>query len=426
MSRPERSPSSPVRPLPAALLAAAICLGLAACSDDRGGDAGSSGEDGQTALGAPAAAPSDGLPTGDAAQDLEGRAAAVGAGGVEPASGRAVTDVPEQQLGAPVDDLMARAQAIFKPIPDRAPDPDGNPVTPAKVDLGRQLWFDGRLSSSGVISCNSCHNIGMGGVDGVPTSIGHGFQKGPRNAPTVFNAVFNVAQFWDGRAEDLMEQAKGPIEAAVEMNARPEEVVATLSSMPGYVEQFERAFPGQDESLSYDNIARAIEAFEVTLLTPNAPFDDYLRGDGEALDEKERRGLAAFMDRGCIACHSGVNLGGAAYFPFGLVSRPGADLLPEGDKGRFEVTRTATDEYVFRAAPLRNVALTAPYFHTGQVWSLHEAVEVMGTAQLGTELTADEVDDIVAFLGTLTGDQPRMEYPVLPLRGVDTPPPSGY
>src|SRR5690606_3662103 len=279
--------------------------------------------------------------------------------------------------------------------PYRAPDPEDNPVTDAKVALGRQLWFDGRLSSSGVISCNSCHNIGMGGVDGVPTSIGHGFQKGPRNAPTVFNAVFNVAQFWDGRAEDLMTQAKGPIEAAVEMNARPEEVVATLASISGYVDGFRAAFPGEADPVTYDNVARAIEAFEVTLVTPDAPFDQYLRGDGQALDEAARRGLAAFMDKGCLACHSGVNVGGAAYFPFGLLARPGAELLPAGDKGRFEVTHTASDEYVFRASPLRNVALTAPYFHTGQVWSLREAVQVMGTAQLGTELSAGDVDDIV-------------------------------
>ncbi|WP_305067661.1 cytochrome-c peroxidase [Lysobacter sp. GX 14042] len=394
-------------------LAAAVCLALAACSGEPEGDAPSASTDPAPVPGASA----PGLSTGPAASANEA---------VEPSADMAVTGVPEQALGAPADDLMARAQAVFKPIPARAPDPEGNPVTEEKVALGGQLFFDGRLSSSGVISCNSCHNIGMGGVDGVPTSIGHGFQKGPRNAPTVFNAVFNVAQFWDGRAADLMEQAKGPIEAAVEMNARPDEVLATLRSIPGYAEQFDLAFPGESEPLTYDNIARAIEAFEVTLVTPDAPFDQYLRGDNGALDAQARRGLAAFMDRGCIACHNGVNLGGTAYFPFGLVSRPGAELLPPGDKGRFEVTRTATDEYVFRAAPLRNVALTAPYFHTGQVWSLHEAVEVMGTAQLGTELTPEEVDDIVAFLGTLTGKQPRMEYPVLPVRGIDTPPPSAY
>ena len=413
---PSRDPRLSHNRLRIAAVAAAVGLALAACGGDTPDQADASSQP---------------VPIADnpAPADAGGQAAsttAVAGAGVEPAADRAVAEVPEQSLGEPVDDLMGRAQAVFKPIPARAPDPEGNPVTQEKVDLGRQLWFDGRLSSSGVISCNSCHNIGMGGVDGVPTSIGHGFQKGPRNAPTVFNSVFNIAQFWDGRAADLMEQAKGPIEAAVEMNAQPGEVVATLRSMPGYVEQFARAFPGEAEPLDYDNIARAIEAFEVTLVTPDSPFDQYLRGDNDALGEQGRRGLAAFMDRGCIACHNGVNLGGTAYFPFGLVSRPGADLLPEGDKGRFEVTRTATDEYVFRAAPLRNVALTAPYFHTGQVWSLHEAVEVMGTAQLGTELTTQEVDDIVVFLEALTGEQPRMEYPTLPLRGRDTPPPPGY
>lgn len=413
---PSRDPRLSHNRLRIAAVAAAVGLALAACGGDPPDQADASSQP---------------VPIADnpAPADAGGQAAsttAVAGAGVEPAADRAVAEVPEQSLGEPVDDLMGRAQAVFKPIPARAPDPEGNPVTQEKVDLGRQLWFDGRLSSSGVISCNSCHNIGMGGVDGVPTSIGHGFQKGPRNAPTVFNSVFNIAQFWDGRAADLMEQAKGPIEAAVEMNAQPGEVVATLRSMPGYVEQFARAFPGEAEPLDYDNIARAIEAFEVTLVTPDSPFDQYLRGDNDALGEQGRRGLAAFMDRGCIACHNGVNLGGTAYFPFGLVSRPGADLLPEGDKGRFEVTRTATDEYVFRAAPLRNVALTAPYFHTGQVWSLHEAVEVMGTAQLGTELTTQEVDDIVVFLEALTGEQPRMEYPTLPLRGRDTPPPPGY
>lgn len=405
----------PWRQLSLSILAMALAAG---CSE------------GQAPAGSAEQTPSPAATTQSAAlpADDGAGAAVTGAGqdAVEPAADRAVTAVPEEELGPPVDSLMQRAQAVFKPIPRQAPDLKGNPLNPEKVELGKQLWFDGRLSSSGVISCNSCHNIGMAGVDGVPTSIGHGFQKGPRNAPTVLNAVFNVAQFWDGRAADLMEQAKGPIEASVEMNARPDEVVETLASIPGYVEQFKAAFPGVSEPVTYDNIARAIEAFEVTLITPDAPFDKYLRGDADALDETQRRGLETFMNRGCVACHNGVNVGGAAYFPFGLVARPGAELLPEGDRGRFEVTRTASDEYVFRAAPLRNIALTAPYFHTGQVWSLREAVEIMGTAQLGMELSADEVNDIVAFLHTLTGKQPSMEYPHLPMRGDQTPVPSGY
>ena len=170
-------------------------------------------------------------------------------------------------------------------------------------------------------------------------------------------------------------------------------------------------------------MAVAIEAYEATLITPEAPFDKYLRGDGSALNESEKEGLALFMDRGCTACHSGVNLGGQNYYPFGLVAKPGAEILPEGDKGRFSVTETASDEYVFRASPLRNIELTAPYFHSGAVWSLEEAVAVMGTAQLGTELNDDEVKSIVAFLKTLTGNVPEVTYPVLPPSTANTPKP---
>ncbi|SJZ64045.1 cytochrome-c peroxidase [Novilysobacter spongiicola] len=410
--------SSPFRAPAARALALAVAavLALAGCSE-REPPAGGSGA-GEAA--------GEQAPGVDSAGVAANAPASAAEGEVLPPAGSAVSAAGGELPGEPADELMAQARAIFKPIPARAEDPEGNPVTEEKVALGRQLWFDGRLSSSGVISCNTCHNVGMGGVDGVPTSIGHGFQKGPRNAPTVYNAVFNVAQFWDGRAEDLKAQAKGPIEAAVEMNARPEDVVATLESIPGYVEGFDRAFPGESGSLSYDNIARAIEAFEVTLVTPDAPFDRYLRGDADALDDAARRGLSTFIGKGCAACHNGVNVGGGAYFPFGVVERPGAELLPPGDRGRFDVTKTATDEYVFRASPLRNVALTAPYFHTGQVWSLTEAVEIMGSSQLGAELTAAEVGDIVSFLHALTGEVPEIEYPQLPMRSDDTPPPSGF
>ena len=257
----------------------------------------------------------------------------------------------------------------------------------------------------------------------MPTSIGHGWQKGPRNSPTVFNAVFNAAQFWDGRAADLAEQAKGPVQAGVEMSSTPDRVVSTLKSMPEYIERFEDAFPGQDNPVTFDNMAVAIEAYEATLITPEAPFDKYLRGNSEALNEKEKEGLALFMDRGCTACHSGMNVGGQNYYPFGLVAKPGAEILPAGDKGRFSVTETASDEYVFRASPLRNIELTAPYFHSGAVWSLEEAVAVMGTAQLGIELNDSEVKSIVAFLKTLTGDIPEVTYPVLPPSTADTPKP---
>lgn len=320
-------------------------------------------------------------------------------------------------------ELRDRASTLFSAVPKYPPVIDGNELTAAKVELGKMLFFEPRLSSSHLISCNTCHNVGLGGDDELPTSIGHGWQKGPRNSPTVFNAVFNAAQFWDGRAADLAEQAKGPVQAGVEMSSSPDRVVSTLKSMPEYIERFEDAFPGQDNPVTFDNMAVAIEAYEATLITPEAPFDKYLRGNSEALNEKEKEGLALFMDRGCTACHSGMNVGGQNYYPFGLVAKPGAEILPAGDKGRFSVTETASDEYVFRASPLRNIELTAPYFHSGAVWSLEEAVAVMGTAQLGTELNDDEVKSIVAFLKTLTGDIPEVTYPVLPPSTADTPKP---
>lgn len=319
--------------------------------------------------------------------------------------------------------LRDQANALFKPIPDTAADMAGKPVNPAQVELGKQLFFDPRLSSSQVISCNSCHNVGMGGADNVPTSTGHAWQKGARNSPTVFNAVFNVAQFWDGRAKDLEEQAKGPVQNPVEMHNTPKNVELTLASMPGYVQAFGKAFPGEAAPVTFDNMAKAIQAFETTLITPDARFDRYLKGEDNALSDSEKRGLKTFIDSGCAACHNGVNMGGQAYFPFGLVNKPAENIRPSSDKGRFAVTRTASDEYVFRAAPLRNVALTAPYFHSGQVWDLKEAVAIMGTAQLGKQLSGADVEAITLFLKTLTGRQPEVAYPLLPPRTDRTPRP---
>lgn len=321
------------------------------------------------------------------------------------------------------DDTMSRAQALFKALPNEAPVLKGNPATPAKLDLGKKLYFDPRLSSSQLISCNTCHNMGLAGIDLQETSIGHGWQKGPRNAPTVFNAVFNIAQFWDGRAEDLKAQAKGPVQAAVEMNNTPERTIATLKSIPGYARLFRVAFPGQGDPITFDNMAKAIEVFEATLLTPDSPFDSYLKGNRKALGVQEERGLALFMDKGCVACHGGLNVGGSGYFPFGVVEAPSSEIRPAGDTGRFKVTNTLSDNYVFRAPALRNVALTQPYFHSGKVWRLDEAVVVMGSSQLGTKITDAEAHSITAFLGSLTGRQPMVVYPVLPASSDATPQP---
>jgi len=322
------------------------------------------------------------------------------------------------------EDLRSEALDMFQPVPSTVPSFTNNPVTPEKVELGKALFFDPRMSASGVFSCNSCHNLATGGDDNMSTSIGHGWQKGPRNAPTVLNSVFNEAQFWDGRAADLAEQAKGPVQASVEMANTPENVVSTLNSMPQYVDWFRGAFRGEDEPVTFDNFAKAIEAYEATLITP-APFDAWLNGDDNALSEPQKAGLRIFMDAGCTACHNGVNVGGQGYYPFGLVEKPGADVLPEDDKGRFAVTETADDEYVFRAAPLRNIAVTAPYFHSGIVWDLRTAVEIMASSQLGAELTEEEVDNVVAFLDALTGQVPEVTYPVLPAETAITPRPTG-
>lgn len=310
---------------------------------------------------------------------------------------------------------------LFAVIPQETPDLPGNPVTAEKVELGKMLYFEPRLSASWLISCNTCHNLGLGGVDLLETSVGHGWQRGPRNAPTVLNAVYNVAQFWDGRAEDLKEQAKGPIQASVEMNNQPDRVVATLTSIPEYVAHFQAAFPGEADPVTFDNMAAAIEAFEATLRTPNARFDLYLGGDLAALSEAEVDGVQTFIQKGCAACHNGINVGGQAYFPFGMVQRPDAAILPPGDLGRYQVTNTEADQYVFRAPPLRNVALTPPYFHSGKVWELRHAVALMSSAQLGAELTEAEVAAITAFLHTLTGDQPKVEHPILPPHTSATP-----
>ena len=321
------------------------------------------------------------------------------------------------------EDLRELATSVFKPLPSTIPAIKGNRVTKEKIELGKALFFDPRLSASGVFSCNSCHNLATGGDDNLETSIGHGWQKGPRNSPTVFNAVFNEAQFWDGRAEDLRTQAKGPIQAGVEMANTPEQVVVTLGSMPQYVEWFRSAFPDKDDPVTFDNMAIAIEAFEATLITP-APFDKYLNGDDLALSDVQKTGLRLFMEKGCASCHSGINVGGNGYYPFGVIEKPGAEVLPPDDQGRFEVTKTADDQYVFRAAPLRNVAVTAPYFHSGKVWDLKQAVAVMSSSQLGTELEPDEVDSIVEFLHSLTGEVPRIEYPILPAETATTPRPT--
>ncbi|MEW8977926.1 MAG: cytochrome-c peroxidase [Symbiobacterium sp.] len=284
------------------------------------------------------------------------------------------------------------------------PEPEDNPTTPEKVELGKMLYFDPRLSSSGVISCATCHNLGLGGTDRLPTSIGHGFQNTPRNAPTVLNAAFFQNQFWDGRAQGLEEQAKGPIQAEGEMNMPADQAVARIKSIKGYHEYFEKAFPGEADPITFDNIVKAIAAFERTLITPNDALDRYLRGDKQALSPQAIRGMETFDSIGCTSCHAGPALSSGAMMKFDWGS----------DAGKASWTNNPEDEKFFRVQTLRNVSLTGPYFHDGSVETLEEAVTIMARVQLGVELTDQQRDDIVAFLRSLVGEMPAVTVPVLP------------
>lgn len=287
------------------------------------------------------------------------------------------------------------------PLPLRVPVPADNPMSPAKVELGKKLFFDPALSRSGTISCNSCHNLGTWGVDNQPTSVGHKWQRGGRNSPTVLNSAFWSSQFWDGRAPQLEDQSKGPPLNPVEMASLGENEVVDRLRDAGYGSLFEAAF-GPD-SINYDNMAKAIASFERTLLTPDAPFDLYARGEGE-ISAAARRGMKRADEIGCTSCHSGplFTNNGFQNFAYG------------GDAGRKAVTGREEDDHTFRVQSWRNVAMTAPYFHDGSVQTLDAAVRLMAEVQLGTRLSDKDVADIVAFLETLTGKPPMVQFPILP------------
>lgn len=297
---------------------------------------------------------------------------------------------------------------IFEPIPAEAEAPADNPMTEEKVDLGHKLFFEPRLSRSGIISCNSCHVVGAAGVDHRPVAMGDSGRLGTRNSPTVYNAAFLETQFWDGRAPTLEEQAKGPIQAHVEMDLTPEEAVQRLEET-GYLTYFEEAFPEEEDPLTFDNIVKAIASFERTLITPGSPFDRFLEGEEEALDEKARAGLDLFLQSGCMSCHNGPLLGGRAFMPFTHALEKGGE-----DKGLYDVTGEEADKYVFRVAPLRNVEYTYPYFHDGSAKTLEEAVTIMGRSQLNREFTEEEVEELIAFLKSLSGPFPSIPHPHLP------------
>jgi cytochrome c peroxidase len=326
---------------------------------------------------------------------------------------------PEAPAGPDRAALRMRAETLFGELPEEATS-ESNPVTEEKIALGRMLFFDTRLSKNHDIACNTCHDLSNFGVDGEPTSPGHQGQRGERNSPTVYNAALHMAQFWDGRAADVEEQAKGPILNPVEM-AMPSDVdvIGVIKSIPGYAPLFAAAFPGEDDPITYDNIAAAIGAFERRLITADR-FDAFVSGRDEALSDAELAGLQQFMDAGCITCHIGPTIGGTMYRKIGLVNPYETD-----DTGRFKVTGEEVDKYVFKVPSLRNVAETGPYFHDGSVTTLAEAIRLMGHHQLGIELTDEQIAQIETFLGALSGtvDPAYIEPPDLPESGPDTPAP---
>jgi cytochrome c peroxidase len=315
------------------------------------------------------------------------------------------------------------ADSPWQALPEVAPAPADNPTTAAKVELGKMLYFDPRVSSTGTVSCFTCHNVMEGGDDHRPTSIGVHGHVGGRNAPTVYNAAFLDSQFWDGRAATLEDQAKGPPANSIEMGMpNLEAVIGRVRNIPGYKVYFETAF-GAGDVVTMDNLVKAIAAYERTLITPNSAYDKYAKGDTKALTEQQARGLQTFADVGCTSCHQGPNFSGPP-MPLGTGFFMKFPTFPDSpyvakydflsDTGRETVTKNAADKNVWRVPGLRNLVYTAPYFHNGQVHTMDEAVRVMASTQLNQSLDDAQVADIVAFLEALTGPFPVQQMPRLP------------
>ncbi len=315
-----------------------------------------------------------------------------------------------KQDNAKAEQLLETAKGVFATLPTQADNPE-NPITPEKVALGKKLYFDVRLSKDDKISCNSCHQIEKFGVDNLPTSPGNDGKNGERNSPTVLNAALHIAQFWDGRAKDVEEQAGGPILNPVEMAMPSKEfVINKLSKDKEYVEMFKKAFPEEKNPMTYENLQKAIGAYERTLITTDR-FDDFLNGNPNALTAEEQEGLQLFIETGCTACHRGALLGGDSYQKFGVFADYWTMTGSEKhDEGRFAVTKNEADKYVFKVPSLRNIAKTAPYFHDGSVEKLEDAVRIMAKLQLNKDLTEDQIKKITKFLEALTAKELKKEW----------------
>jgi cytochrome c peroxidase len=316
----------------------------------------------------------------------------------------------------PDAELMSRATSIFGPLPATMPSPD-NPITPEKVKLGRMLFWETRISVDRTVSCAKCHLVGLYATDGLRKAIGNHYKENPRNAPTVLNAASQISEHWIGNRTNVEDQAKqaliGPPSYGMPSYESVEKI---LRGMKGYTALFKEAFPGDKEPVTVDNFAKAIGAFERTLITP-APFDDFLKGNAKALTEQQKRGLKTFLDTGCMTCHFSPYVGGQIYQKFG-VHEPYEKYTKSKvvDEGRFAVTKNPADKFFFKVPVLRNVAETPPYFHDGSVDKLPDAVMIMAKIQLGKDLTKEQINDIVAFLTSLTGKIPEdaLVFPVLP------------
>lgn len=318
----------------------------------------------------------------------------------------------------------ALVSATWEALPEQPPIPADNPQNDAKIELGKTLYFDPRFSEHGTLSCNSCHNVMAGGDDNRPNSIGMHDARGGRSAPTVWNAAFYSTQFWDGRAATLEDQAKGPVVNPIEMGMESlDEAMGRLMNIDGYIPMFQAAFPGEENPVTADNAAKAVAAFERTLITPNSAYDRYVQGDESALTGQQVRGLETFASLGCTACHSGANFSGPA-LPMGtgffqkFPTYDGSDYETKydlvADTGRHNATGVEADKHLWRVPTLRNIAMTAPYFHNGAVPTLDEAVRVMAKTQLNQDLTDEQAADLVAFLNGLTGEFPEIAMPRLP------------
>ncbi len=320
----------------------------------------------------------------------------------------ACQNAPETAVAVPT--ISPDALKIFGTLPEVVA-PEGRELTEPMIDLGRKLYYEQRISISGNMSCNTCHGLNNYGMDGLRFSFGHTGNPVGRNSPTVYNAALHVAQFWDGRAADVEEQAKGPILASGEMGMpNAEQVVTALKAIPGYLPLFEAAFPDDADPITYDHVGLAIGAFERGLMTPGR-FDEFLAGDQTALTEREQEGLALFMETGCTACHYGPALGGNSFATLGA-----QEPYTTNDLGRYAVTGEDADLHVFKVPSLRNVAVTGPYLHDGSIPTMESMVQLMVRHQLGKQLTSDQIDTMVIFLRSLTGelDADYTAHPELP------------